>query len=205
MVKNSTRNVFINCPFDDGYEDIFRAIVFTVISSGFSVRVAKESDDAGETRIDKIYRLIGESRYSIHDISRTELDSINRLPRFNMPLELGLFLGAKKFGDESHTKKRCLILDIEQYRYQKFVSDLSGMDINTHDGMPIIAVEKTRNWLATNSRRKNIIAPVTLMDSYQKFEIAFPDLVVKSNLNRARLAFPDLERLVVAWVRQSRL
>jgi hypothetical protein len=122
-----------------------------------------------------------------------------------MPLELGLFLGAKKFGDENHTKKRCLILDIDQYRYQKFVSDLAGMDIKTHNGIPIIAVEKTRNWLAINSRRTNIIAPVTLIDSFQKFEIAFPDLVLNSNLNRAQLTFPDLERLVVAWVRQSRL
>ncbi len=205
MANSLTRNVFINCPFDDSYEDIFRAIVFTVISSGFSVRVAKESDDAGETRIDKIYRLIGESRYSIHDISRTELDPINKLPRFNMPLELGLFLGTKKFGGNEHAKKRCLIFDIEQYRYQKFVSDIAGQDINAHDGKPIIAVEITRNWLATNSRRKNIIAPVTLTNSYQKFESAFPDLLIKSNLNRARLAFPDLERLVVAWVRQSRL
>lgn len=205
MAKNPTRNVFINCPFDDGYDNIFRAIVFTVISSGFSVRVAKESDDAGETRIDKIYRLINESRYSIHDISRTELDPINKLPRFNMPLELGLFLGAKKFGGNDHAKKRCLIFDVEQYRYQKFVSDIAGQDINTHEGIPITAVEITRNWLAINSRRKNIIAPVTLIESYQNFEIAFPDLVVKSNLNRARLAFPDLERLVVAWVRQAQL
>ena len=176
-----------------------------MISSGFSVRVAKESDDAGETRIDKIYRLIGESRYSIHDISRTELDPINKLPRFNMPLELGLFLGAKKFGGNDHAKKRCLIFDIEQYRYQKFVSDIAGQDINAHDGKPIIAVEITRNWLATNSRRKNIIAPVTLTNSYQKFESAFPDLLIKSNLNRARLAFPDLERLVVAWVKKAQL
>jgi hypothetical protein len=27
-----------------------------------------------------------------------QLDAANRLPRFNMPLELGLFLGAQEYG-----------------------------------------------------------------------------------------------------------
>ena len=56
-----------------------------------------------------------------------ELDETNRLPRFNMPLELGLFLGAKSFSDEPRQKKkRCLILDSNPYRYQKFLSDIAG-------------------------------------------------------------------------------
>ena len=45
-------------------------------------------------RVDKIYDLISESNYGIHDISRVTLDHVHRLPRFNMPLELGLWLGA---------------------------------------------------------------------------------------------------------------
>ena len=46
----------------------------------------------------KIYGLIEECRYGIHDLSRTKLDEINALPRFNMPIELGLFLGAMRYG-----------------------------------------------------------------------------------------------------------
>lgn len=60
-----------------------------------------ELDDGGQTRIDKLYGLIGECRYGIHDLSRTELDDVNQLPRFNMPLELGLFLGAKRYGGQA--------------------------------------------------------------------------------------------------------
>lgn len=57
-----------------------------------------ETEDSGEERIRKIKRIIRECRYGIHDISRVELDAVHQLPRFNMPLELGLFLGAQEYG-----------------------------------------------------------------------------------------------------------
>lgn len=75
-------------------------------------------DDGGQTRIDKLYGLIEACRYGIHDLSRTELDKTYRLPRFNMPLELGIFLWAKRYGGSKQKQKRLLILDIEPYRYQ---------------------------------------------------------------------------------------
>ena len=75
-------------------------MVFTVHDCGFIARCALEEEDASQVRIDKIYNIIAECRYGIHDISRTELDENSGLPRFNMPLELGIFLGAKKFGIE---------------------------------------------------------------------------------------------------------
>ena len=92
-------------------------------------------DDGTETRIDKLHRIIEQSRFGVHDLSRTQLDHVNGLPRFNMPLELGIFLGAKRFGGEAQKQKRCLILDTEQYRFQKFVSDLAGMDITAMAAM----------------------------------------------------------------------
>ena len=42
--------------------------------------------------------IIKASRFGIHDVSRTESDKASALPRFNMPLELGFFLGARAFG-----------------------------------------------------------------------------------------------------------
>ncbi|CAN7633997.1 hypothetical protein [Mesorhizobium sp. LjRoot246] len=130
------RDVFINCPFDVAFAPSFHALVFGVLACGFRARCAREMDDGAETRIDKLYRIVEESRYGVHDLSRTELDPINNLPRFNMPLELGLFLGAKRYGDDEQKKKRCLILDVAQYRYQQFISDLAGMDITAHQGVP---------------------------------------------------------------------
>lgn len=74
-------------------------------------RCALEIQDSSQTRIDKIFRIISECRYGMHDICRTEPDPATNLPRFNMPLELGIFLGAKHFGDNYQNLKVCLILD----------------------------------------------------------------------------------------------
>ena len=119
-------NVFINCPFDAKYKSLFDAMVFAIHDCGFIPRCALEEEDASQVRIDKIYSIIADCRYGIHDISRTELDKGSGLPRFNMPLELGVFLGAKKFGIEEQERKKCLILDAEPYRYQQFISDIAG-------------------------------------------------------------------------------
>jgi hypothetical protein len=119
-------NVFINCAFDLEFQPLFHAIAFAVIQCGYTVRCALEADDTGATRIDRIYRLIDECRFGIHDISRIEHDTVNNLPRFNMPFELGLFLGARRFGAKLQRDKQCLVLEAERYRYQKYLSDIAG-------------------------------------------------------------------------------
>jgi hypothetical protein len=161
-------------------------------------------DDGTQTRIDKLYGIVEQSRFGIHDLSRTELDKENKLPRFNMPLELGLFLGAKRFGDEPQKKKRCLILDVDQYRFQKFISDLAGMDITAHGGDARTMVECTRNWLVTVSKRKTIPAPAQVIGSYDRFILALPAIAANAGLDPTRLVFPDFERLVLAWVQAER-
>lgn len=112
-----SKNVFINCPFDDKYLPLFRAVIFTVHDMGFRARCALEASNAGQVRIDKIQDIIAECKYSIHDISRTELDRTSRLPRFNMPFELGLDLGCKRFGKDHQQEKVILIMDVGRFRY----------------------------------------------------------------------------------------
>src|SRR5678809_354803 len=129
MAATYSRSVFLNVPFDRGYRPLFHAIVFTVFDCGFVARCGWESADGSKVRLDKIYELIAECRYGIHDISRTEPDATTRLPRFNMPLELGVFLGAKRYGSGLHREKSCLILDRERHRYQRFCADIAGQDI----------------------------------------------------------------------------
>src|SRR5689334_12630475 len=125
--------VFINCPFSNDYEEKFRAAVFAVTRCGFKARCAREEDDAGQVRIEKICNIIRKCRYGIHDISKTELDPGSNLPRFNMPFELGLFLGAKKLGSSSNQRnKKTLVLDRSLYRYQKFISDIAGQEVHSH-------------------------------------------------------------------------
>ena len=97
--------VFVNCPFDDEYRPLFYAIVFALHDCGYAVRSALAVTDASQVRIEKIAAMIAGSKFGLHNISRTEPDANNGLPRFNMPLELGLFLGAKRFGTGRHNRR----------------------------------------------------------------------------------------------------
>jgi hypothetical protein len=136
------RDVFINCPFDSSYRPLFQAITFSVLRSGFNPRCAAEVDDSAQIRLLKIQDIIAACRYGIHDISRTEVDGDPALPRFNMPLELGLFLGAKRYGTREQPQKRTLVLDTQPYRYQRFISDIAGQDIPAHGGDPARAARE---------------------------------------------------------------
>lgn len=161
-------------------------------------------DDGSESRIDKLYKIIEQSRFGIHDLSRTELDPQSGLPRFNMPLELGIFLGAKRFGDAVQRRKRALILDTEQYRYQRFISDLAGADPQPHGGDPRVMVGRVRDWLLTVSGRATIPSPAGLLASFDRFAVGLRAIAADAGLNPDRVAYPDFERLVFAWLEQER-
>ena len=86
--SNYEDNVFINCPFDEEYRPMFRAMVFVIHDAGFIARCALEAENSAQARLDKILNIIDECKYGIHDLSRTELSHNSGLPRFNMPFEL---------------------------------------------------------------------------------------------------------------------
>jgi len=194
------KNVFINCPFDDNYRPIFRAIVFTVAAAGYLTRCTLEHEDASQVRITKIFRLIADSALSIHDVSRTELDEANQLPRFNMPLELGAFLGAKQFGSPRHRRKRCLVLDRERFRYQKFISDIGGQDIRSHDGKPEGAIRAVRDWLRRDVRGLLLPGGTHLCIAYGRFTKELPELCGAAKLDEANLTYTDFSEMVATWL-----
>jgi hypothetical protein len=140
-------NVFVNCPFDSDYLPLLRPLLFTLIDLGFTPRIALEALDSGSPRINKIISLVEESKYAIHDLSRIQAKKINEYFRLNMPFELGLDVGCWLFKPGKWTGKRCLILEIEKYRYQAAISDLSNSDIAAHGNKPINIVTEVRNWL----------------------------------------------------------
>ncbi len=204
-VKNYENNVFINCPFDEKYNPIFNAILFTVRRCGFVLRCAKEYSDSNQIRIDKIVQLIAESKYAIHDLSRVTLQSTHELPRFNMPLELGIFIGCSKFGTKQHQEKSYLILESEEYRFKRFISDLSGQDIESHKDRPEVAVKCVRNWL---SHKTNVIIPShsRVWAEFQEFNKGLPAICKLSGWVPEELTFGELASLVTTWVeQQSRL
>ena len=198
-------NVFVNCPFDENYNPLMEAIIFAIHDCGFIARSALEEEDSAEVRIDKIAKIIKACKYGVHDISRTELGAVTGLPRFNMPLELGLFLGARRFGSRNDKIKVCLILDSDRYRYHQFCSDIAGQDIQSHDGSPEIAVKVVRNWLRNNSRSTNIVIPggSAMAERFRLFQNELPLLCRVLSLERNELIFNDYTTLISEWLKEN--
>ena len=197
------KSVFLNVPLDRRYRPLLHAIVFAVHDCGFVARCALEDEDTGEVRIHEIYRLMSESKYGIHDISRTSLDSKNRLPRFNMPLELGIFLGAKQFGGVKHNSKRILVLDLDSYRYQIFCSDIAGQDIRFHSNSVVDAIHSVRNWLRNAPDKKGIAFPAArqISQRYESFQRDLPTLCSVWSFDRTDLEFNDYVAVVSGWLK----
>jgi len=203
-INEYTSSVFINCPFDKDYRPILYAIVFTVFDCGYLPRCALEFEDAGQVRIDKISRIISECKFGIHDISRTELD-VNNLPRFNMPLELGLFMGAKKYGSQHHKQKVSLILDRAMYRYQIFISDIAGQDIMAHNNNADEVIPIVRNWLRNSSGRRTIPGGAAISSRYRLFKTGLPILCSTLHLEQDELIFNDYALLASEWLKENSL
>lgn len=195
-----TDSIFINCPFDTKYSKKFRAIVFTTIYCGFEPRCALEVSDGSENRLGKIVRIVGECRLSIHDISRTQLDGLNRLPRFNMPFELGLFFGAKSFGGKAHASKACLVLDTAQFRYQRFLSDIAGQDIQAHANQIEELITVTRNWLAQHKEAELLPGYRPIIKDFGRFSRSFPQICERAGIAAQRAPYNDFVNIVKGWI-----
>jgi hypothetical protein len=193
-------NVFVNCPFDAEFRPIFLAIVFAILRCGFRPRCALEADDSATNRLHKIMAIIGECRFGIHDLSRTEVDGDPPLPRFNMPLELGIFLGARHYGGRQHKSKQALILDCSPYRYQKFMSDIAGQDIHCHRGEPSPAVTEVVNWLRGYSSLANVPGGARAAVEFDRLTDELPSILWSQELLPEEMTLSDYSAIVLIYL-----
>lgn len=173
LAREFSRNVFINCPFDSEYHSLLRPLLFTVVYLEFNPKIALERSDSGEQRIDKICELIRESKYSIHDLSRLRSSRRGEFYRLNMPFELGIDFGCRRFASNQLRGKRCLILEKGTYDYRKALSDISGMDIQDHENDPSKVVRVVRNWLVDTVGLKGVEGPTAIWYRFNDFASDF--------------------------------
>lgn len=199
MKSDYNLSVFINCPFDNRYTPLFDALVFTVVDCGFIARCSKELNDADDVRLSKITTIINGCKFGIHDISRAKIDRVTKLARFNMPFELGIFVGAKNFGDKANKEKKFIIFDAVPYRYRYFISDIAGQDIKIHENNPKIAILETRNWLSTKVKRR-LPAGNTIWNRYGQFKSELPKICKQIGFVPSELIFPDYVETIKEWL-----
>lgn len=188
-------NVFINCPFDQQYVPLQRALVFTVLSLGLNpqISVTRSSSD---NRINEIINLIRQSKYSIHDISRNKPLKKNDLPRFNMPYEMGLDIGCKTYGAGQLANKMCLILDTERYHYQKVLSDISGQDIKDHGDSPERLITKVREWFAVLLKQR-LPSSTVLWERHNEFLANMGDQLLSEGFSEREISEISIHEFIL--------
>lgn len=191
------QNVFINCPFDDEYTPIFEAIVFTIFTCGFRPLCARQRLNSAEVRLDKLVDLIRQSKYSIHDLSRTTPDAGTGNPRFNMPFELGLDLGCRRF-NRAYNDKCALIFAADKFEYQKFLSDIAGQDIKDHQSQIRRAIDGVRSFLAPHCASPPPGA-AQIQRRYETFRTDLPAILREAGIEAAEMEFSDLTWAVRRW------
>jgi len=206
-------SVFVNCPFDEAYRPLLQAVLFTIHDCGFMARLALEDTGSGETRLDKIARIIKDSRFSIHDISRTEAMPATGLPRFNMPFECGLAFGAMHFAPNAAGARRdALILAAQKFEDKATLSDLAGQDAAYHANDPGLAIKAVRGFLA--AKAKSVLSSDVMVrgDSaitkrFARFNAELPALALAADISTSEIAsfgyVADWLSLAAAWQVES--
>lgn len=132
------QSVFLNIPYDSEFEDLYLAYIVGLTQLGLKVRATLAVPNQG--RLETIIRLIEQSDASVHDLSRIELSS--GIPRFNMPLELGLALYRWHATKGRH---KVFVFERTAYRAQRSTSDINGLDPQIHNGSPKGVMTGLRN------------------------------------------------------------
>jgi hypothetical protein len=124
-------DVFLNIPYDNQFRELCLAYICGLSAFGLVPRATLEIP-SGTRRLDRILKLVKQCRYSIHDLSRVELDTKRPVtPRFNMPFELGLCVALSATTVRSHTWFVC---ESKLRRLSKSLSDVDGTDAHIHFG-----------------------------------------------------------------------
>jgi hypothetical protein len=177
-VKRDPLAVFVNAPFDPDYAPLFEALVFAVIACGYRVSCALEENDSGDIRLEKLAELIAKSPRSIHDLSRIERGE-DDLPRFNMPFELGMAMGARRFSP-SRKNDKIKIMVREKYKLPKYLSDLGGNDPDAHHGEPSGIIQIVRDFLHRSPDDELLPGPAHLVAVFGPFRAACPDIAQRA-------------------------
>ncbi len=200
------RNVFVNCPFDDQFLPLLRPLLFTIIYLDLNPRIALERTDSGESRLDKIVQLIRESKYSVHDLSRSEAGAVGELYRLNMPFELGLDFGCRLFGSPRSRQKKTLVLESIPHRYKAAISDLSGADVECHHDEPYKVIGVVRNWLKS-SCLPAAVGPARVEAAFTRFMTDDYNALTDEGFSAADIAALPIGELIERmqnWVEASR-
>lgn len=152
-VRTRPADVFLNIPYDTKFERLYLAYIAGISAFGLVPRATLEIP-TGMRRLDRILDLLSKCQFALHDLSRVELDRTPpRTPRFNMPFELGLSVARAQMGRNQHS---WFVLESQNYRLAKSLSDLNGTDVHVHNGTISGVFRSLANAFVRQHRRPSV-------------------------------------------------
>jgi hypothetical protein len=164
--RRRIESVFLNIPYDNGFENLYLAYIVGLTQLGLRINATLAVPNQG--RLETIIGLIGESNFSIHDLSRIELSK--GIPRFNMPVELGLALYRSHI---TRGKHRVYVFESKTYRAQRSTSDINGIDPQIHIGTAKGVMAGLRNIFRQPG---NVTTVPEMLISYRAVRKRLPEL-----------------------------
>jgi len=171
------RAVFLNVPFERGYEPLFIALIASLVSIGRVPRSVVEISETGQGRLRRILKQIEACRVSLHDLSR-----VGNPSRFNMPFELGIAYALRWFHGSAR-RYLFVLLESEPHRLSKTLSDLAGHDPLIHYGKPMGAITSVLDSLGAGGGEpspqevhrlwKHLMRAVRVLKEQQRRETVF--------------------------------
>jgi hypothetical protein len=166
--------VFLNIPYDARFENLLLAYIAGICAFGFTPRATLEIP-FGQRRLDRILSLIRQSRYSIHDLSRVQLDrNAPPTPRFNMPFELGLTVALERSELPEHS---WIVCETVPHRIKKSLSDLDGTDAYIHGGTVAGVFRELGNAFVGSSRQPSV---TEMSQIYRLLRVHFRSVLKKA-------------------------
>ena len=188
-------SVFLNVPYDKPFEDLYLAYIVGLTQLGLAVNATLAVPNQG--RLETIIELIERSDFSIHDLSRIELS--RGIPRFNMPVELGVALYRSHVSRGRH---RVFVFESKAFRTQRSTSDINGIDPQIHGGTPRGVMAGLRNVF---SQPGDVTTVPEMLASFREVKRKLPELLRNAGSRSPFEAsvFKDLS--VVALVESQKL
>jgi hypothetical protein len=195
--KVESHAVFLNLPYDKAFSSLYLAYIVAVSSLGLVPRATVGLQ--GPTRLSRMLNLIEACPYSIHDLSRVQIDRVSpATPRFNMPFELGLVVSWSRFNPDH----QWFVFEAKLRRIQKSLSDLNGTDVFIHDGTVEGVMREVCNAFVSSTRQPTV---PEMLRIYKKLRSVLPQVrrnAASQSLFTAR-SFSDLSLAAAALARKE--
>ena len=93
-----------------------------------------------------------------------------------MPFELGLCLGARRFGGKKHRRKSALVMINEPFKLPIYLSDVAGSDPDAHHGKPEEVVRLVRRYLHLKPDGRQLPGTAHMLVEFNRFKADLPAL-----------------------------